>query len=166
MKIYHLNILSEHHAMGDIIMGKTKIAEEEFPEIVKKYNSGGKAAAYEYLRDKYGIKQPYFVIDRIRRSKKYIYDSTTDQFSEQGKSSSEDIFMDLDELCGTITAVAEKPSESVLDTRPAAMEKLVHELIRDRLLMLSRYIVLDSSTRTILIDRTSLSADGYSIETH
>jgi hypothetical protein len=74
--------------------------------------------------------------------------------------------MDLDELCGTTTAVTGKSSESVMDTRPAAMEKLVHELISDRLLMLSRYIVLDSSTRTILIDQTSLSADGYSIETH
>lgn len=152
--------------MGDMTMGKTRIAEEEFPEIVKKYNSDGKAAAYGYLRERYGIKQPYSVINRIKRSKKYTYDSAADQFSEQDKSTSEDVFMDLDELCGTTTAVTGKSSESVMDTRPAAMEKLVHELISDRLLMLSRYIVLDSSTRTILIDQTSLSADGYSIETH
>ena len=52
------------------------------------------------------------------------------------------------------------------DSRPAAMEKLVHELISDRLLTLSRYITLDSSTRTILIDQTSLSADGYQVVTH
>jgi hypothetical protein len=46
------------------------------------------------------------------------------------------------------------------------MERLVHELISDRLLTLSRYITLESSTRTILIDQTSLSADGYQVVTH
>ena len=38
--------------------------------------------------------------------------------------------------------------------------------ISDRLLTLTRYITLDSSTRTILIDQTSLSADGYQVVTH
>jgi hypothetical protein len=46
------------------------------------------------------------------------------------------------------------------------MEALVNELINDRLLTLSRYITLDTSTRTIIIDRTSLSADGYRVVTH
>ena len=62
-------------------------------------------------------------------------------------------------------AVVRQP-EPAADTRPVAMEKLVRELIRDRLLTLSRYITLDSSTRTILIDQTSLSADGYQVVTH
>lgn len=43
------------------------------------------------------------------------------------------------------------------------MEKLVNELINNRLLTLSRYITLDGSSRTILIDRTSLSQDGLNI---
>lgn len=59
-----------------------------------------------------------------------------------------------------------KPAKTVVDTRPIAMEKLVHELISDRLLTLSRYITLDSSTKTILIDQTSLSEDGYHVVTH
>jgi hypothetical protein len=45
------------------------------------------------------------------------------------------------------------------------MEKLVHELVSDRLLMLSKYIVLDSLARTIFIDQASLSADGYRVVT-
>ncbi len=75
-------------------------------------------------------------------------------------------FMDLDELCGTAVAKAPLVGEPITDSRPSAMEKLVHELISDRLRALSRYITLDSSTRTILIDRTSLTADGYQIVTH
>ena len=147
-------------------MGKTKISEEEFPEIVRRYNSGGKTAAYDYLRSSYGIKHPYFVITRVRDCGKYTYDPDKDYFTETGASTSDGVFMDLDELCSTAIVPADHSGEPVKDTRPAAMEKLVHELISDRLLTLSRYITLDSSTRTILIDRTSLSADGYQIVTH
>lgn len=147
-------------------MGKSIIGEEMFPEIIEQYNSGGKTAAYDYLRSKYGIKHPYFVINRIRECGKYKYDPDTDQFSKADKSMDDSVFMDLDELCGTSVFTAERPSKTVLDTRPVAMEKLVHELISDRLLTLSRYITLDSSTRTILIDQTSLSEDGYQIVTH
>jgi len=56
---------------------------------------------------------------------------------------------------GTERISAAHQAEPVTDPRPAAMERLVHELISDRLLTLSRYITLDSSTRTILIDQTS-----------
>ena len=76
------------------------------------------------------------------------------------------VFMDLDELCGTTAVAAARQPDPASDSRPVAMEKLVHELISDRLLTLSRYITLDSSTRTILIDQTSLSADGYQVVTH
>ena len=37
-------------------MGRKIIDEEMFPEIVKQYNSGGRTAAYDYLRSSYGIK--------------------------------------------------------------------------------------------------------------
>ena len=74
--------------------------------------------------------------------------------------------MDLDELCNRTALSSERQAETVTDPRPAAMERLVHELISDRLLTLSRYITLDSSTRTILVDQTSLSADGYRVVTH
>ena len=74
--------------------------------------------------------------------------------------------MDLDELCDRTALPKAHQMEAVTDLRPAAMERLVHELISDRLLTLSRYITLDSSTRTILIDQTSLSADGYQVVAH
>lgn len=147
-------------------MGKTIIGEELFPEIIRQYNAGGKTAAYEYLRSEHHIKHPYFVITRIRECGKYTYDPETDQFSEPGTSDADSVFMNLDELCGTTVAAVESRGAAAADSRPVSMEKLVHELISDRLLTLSRYITLDSSTRTILIDQTSLSADGYQVITH
>ena len=147
-------------------MGKTIIGEEAFSKIIEQYNSGGKTAAYDYLRSENGIKHPYFVINRIKKCGKYLYDANTDHFSGINTSVADGVFMDLDELCGTTALAAVRQPDPAADTRPAAMEKLVHELISDRLLTLSRYITLDSSTRTILIDQTSLSADGYQVVTH
>jgi len=147
-------------------MGKTIIGEDVFPKIIEQYNSGGKTAAYDYLRCQYGIKHPYFVINRIKECGKYSYNEDTDQFSYTDSSSGDGVFMDLDELCDRTALSTARKMQPVTDPRPAAMERLVHELISDRLLTLSRYITLDSSTRTILIDQTSLSADGYQVVTH
>ena len=75
--------------------------------------------------------------------------------------------MDLDELCsGQIVEKRRNDDISSIDPRKGAMEKLVNELINDRLLTLSRYITLDGASRTILIDQTSLSQDGYRIISH
>lgn len=147
-------------------MGRTIINEEVFPEIVGQYNNNGKAAAYDLLRNRYGIRHPYFVLTRIRECGRYTYDPDMDRFTEVEAGPADSVFMNLDELCSTAVVKAQPPAESITDSRPMAMEKLVHELISDRLLTISRYITLDSSTRTILIDRTSLTADGYQIVTH
>ncbi len=147
-------------------MSKTIIGEEAFPEIIEQYNSGGKTAAYDYLRSRYGIKHPYFVIKRIKECGKYSYNVDTNQFSVIGTSAADSVFMDLDELCATTVPAMACRTDPVTDTRSMAMEKLVHELVSNCLLMLSRYITLDSSTRTILINQTSLFADGYQVVTH
>lgn len=146
-------------------MGKGIIQADSFPEIVERYNSDGKSAAYEFIRTKYGIKHPGNVIKRIRNCGVYTYDADTDRFSDT-VGNGNGIFMDLDELCGSTAIKPVENESSVIGRRPEVMEKLVRELVSDRLLTLSRYITLDSPTRTILIDRTSLSADGYHIVTH
>lgn len=149
-------------------MGKTVIKESDFPDIVNEYNSAGKTAAYDLIRSKYHIKNPCCVLNRIRGCGKYEYDPETDQFSgaSAGISAADNVFMGLDELCGTVVPKTLQASDAETVNRSASMEKLVQELISDRLLILSRYITMDSSTRTILIDRTSLSTDGYQVITH
>lgn len=147
-------------------MGKAVISEEIFPEIIERYNTEGKAAAYDLIRSKYGLKQPYFVMTRIKKSGRYFYNPETDQFSCVQQNAADNVFMDLDELCGPAIDKPYKQAKAAADIRPLALEKLIHELISDRLLTLSRYITMDMSTKTILIDQSSLSADGYHIITH
>ena len=147
-------------------MGKAIVSEALFPEIINIYNHDGKTAAYDVLRSRYGIKQPYFVMRRIRQCGQYHYDPKLDQFTSAAASISDDVFINLDDLCSTAVVKTKAIPEAVVESRPGAMEKLVHELISDRLLTLSQYITLDSSTRTILIDQTSLASDGYHVVTH
>ena len=146
-------------------MGKTVIKESMFSEIIDLYNSQGRTAAYDLIRSKYGVKNPYSTMTRIKRSGIYTYNPDTDQFvGGVGKSSPDSVFMDLDELCGTSIVETGRCAGEQAVMRRSSMEML--ELINDRLLLLSRYITLDTSAKTVLIDQSSLSADGYHIVTH
>ena len=50
--------------------------------------------------------------------------------------------------------------------KTVAMEKLVKELLGDRLLELSRYVILDTINKTLIIDKTAISDAGYTMVTH
>ena len=43
------------------------------------------------------------------------------------------------------------------------MENMVHSLISDRLLELSKYVLLDPIGKRILIDKSSMQIDGYQV---
>lgn len=147
-------------------MGKAIVTENMFPQIVELYNTEGKTAVYEKIRSQFGIKRPYFVLRRIKDSEMYTYDEDNDKFICVQASTGDDVFMDLDELCGSPTIRRSASNERNTEAQLPTMEKLVNELINDRLLTLSRYITLDSAARTIMIDQTSLAADGYRVVTH
>jgi hypothetical protein len=147
-------------------MGKTIISRDMLPEIVEQYNTEGKKAVYDTLRSRFGMKRPDQILNRIKRSGQYVYDNASDRFISTSECAGDKIFMGLDELCSR-RDTSESAVESMSPTKMLrTMEALVNELINDRLLTLSRYITLDTSTRTIIIDRTSLSADGYRVVTH
>ena len=150
-------------------MARVVIPDSMFPELVELYNNEGKIAVYDLLRSQYGMKHPYFVLQRIKSCDKFDYDAETDRFAVKSISDADDVFIGLDELCsGQIIEKCQDQEDCIssIDPRKAAMEKLVNELINDRLLTLSRYIKMDSASRTILIDQTSLSKNGYRIISH
>ena len=86
------------------------------------------------------------------------YDATTDRFNAGFcEKTADDIFMSMDELCSQ-----EKQQKEVLvKTAQAmpksdAMDRLIKELLGDRLLELSRYVMLDTLNRSMTIDKTAL----------
>ena len=79
--------------------------------------------------------------------------------------SEDKVFMTIDELCASNKNVKVSPVEQQPD-KSKEMEKLIQELIGDRLLEISRYISINSISKTMIIDKTSLTRDGYQVTTH
>ena len=103
------------------------------------------------------------VMTRIKKDGRYGYDEVKDRFEDYPAcgESGEGLFLGIEELCALSPAA---PAPGPAAGKHAGLEKLVQELLGDRLLLLSRYITLDSSTRTMMVDQSSLLADGYTVE--
>ena len=92
----------------------------------------------------------------------------TDRFSAtRCEKAGESLFMSIDELCSPVKPqhICENKTERNAP-KAEAMEKLVKELIGDRLLELSRYVVMDTINKTMIIDKTALIDAGYTLVTH
>lgn len=139
----------------------TKVTAEKFPEIIEVYNAEGKTAAHDLIRNQFGIKNPTCVMKRLKQSAEFSYNPETDLFGIQSQKEEEGLFLNLDDLCGRAVQKQEPimPGTGKTD----AMEKMIQTLISDRLLEISRYVTMDPVSHRILIDQTSMQADGYTV---
>ena len=148
-------------------MSKCKVKTGELKELAEIYNTKGRKAVYELLNSKYGVKNPYFVLRRMCDDPDLSYDAEADQFLSSGAQSAEDVFMSMDELCSPVVPQHVRNEEQQInDSRPVAMDKLIRELIGDRLLELSKYVTIDSLSKRIIVDKITLETDGYQLITH
>lgn len=139
------------------------IDEKDFPMLVDIYNREGNKAVNKYIRDTYGVKYPWAVMQRIRNTPGYDYDTVNKKFKTALDHTEETIFMSIDDLCKNNKDGKSSDNRS---KSPISMDALIHNLISDRLLELSRYVTLEASNRTILIDKTSMASDGYKVYIH
>lgn len=145
-----------------------KIRDEELYSLAKKYNENGKKALYDYLQEEYGIKNKSNILKRMNRQRGMRYQPETDSFAfnTEFSDNEEKLFMTIDEL----NVVSGKNSLNTVtdncEMKNTEMEKLIQELIGDRLLELSRYISINSVSRTLIMDQTSLTRDGYQVIFH
>lgn len=142
------------------------VKEKDFPELVELYNTEGRTALYDHIRSQYGLKQPYYVLRRIMKSSRYDYDKEQDLFRDTAQSDAEqaDLFFSLDQLCRTEPVPVTVSEQERQKERSKAMEALVQTLIGDRLLELSRYVMLDPVSRRVRVDKVSLEQNGYYLE--
>ena len=144
------------------------IKDTDFPELVKIYNTKGRREMYDHSRSCYGLKNPYFILRRLIKSDRYAYDEALDKFHpvecDSFAPEQPELFMSLDELCGKHLPAQASENQSLRDKPSEAMENLVHTLISDRLLELSRYVWLDPASKMIRVDRAALEENGYRLE--
>lgn len=145
-----------------------KISDNELKELAKIYNEKGKKELYTLLIEKYEIKNPTCVFNRMCKKPVLAYDKEQDCFfTEQNAVKPEDVFMSMDELCTPKTPVYPKSTSGICEqNRNEAMEKLIKELISDRLLELRRYVTLDYASKIMHVDESSLKNDGYQLLVH
>lgn len=145
----------------------SKVKKENLKELAELYNANGKEAVYALLKTKYNIKYPYSVFKRMCEHPELSYDQEKDCFKFSTTQNTENVFMSMEELCSPIIPQHVKSKEEKqTDSRPAAMDKLIRELIGDRLLELSKYVTIDSVSKRIIVDKTTLIQDGYQMITH
>jgi len=141
-----------------------KVTPDNYPEIIKVYNTEGKTAAYDLIRSQYGIKNPTCVMKRLKESREFSYDPHSDRFEMHSHKEEEGIFLNLEELCNDKTVSSDTIEvENSGKARVQAMESMIHSLISDRLLEISKYVILDPIGHCILIDRTAMQSDGYRV---
>lgn len=145
----------------------SKIKNSELFMLAEIYNSDGKQELYKLAESKYHMSNPSSLLRRMKKKDTLKYNSDKDIFEfDNSEIKSENVFMSMDELCSPmVTTHAVKNTDEEYE-KPVAMEKLVQELLGDRLLELNKYIKLDSLSKRIIIDRTLLLNEGYSITTH
>ena len=91
----------------------------------------------------------------------YNYD--TDRFESDSRKE-DDIFLNLEMLCENKIETSDRSEGAInRNDRIKAMENMVHSLISDRLLELSKYVLLDPIGKRILIDKSSMQTDGYQV---
>jgi len=142
---------------------RIKVTSDKYPEIIEVYNTEGKTAAYDLIRSRYGIKNPTCVMKRIKSNASLGYNNETDRFVASIQNETE-IFMNLNDLCENRAATSISAERFLnQNDRVKALEGMVHSLISDRLLELSKYVLLDPISKRILVDKSSMQADGYQV---
>lgn len=134
----------------------------DYTEIIRVYNTDGQSQACAFIRNQYAVKNPYCVIKRMKQSEIYNYDEEKDRFLEGPAMGTDNVFMGLNELCQ-----GRRNIQTIQSTDSGqSMERLIRELIEDRLLQLSQYVQMNQLTRTVMVDQTSMLADGYHVVIH
>lgn len=141
-----------------------KINKENLQNLAQLYNQRGKEELYKSLRNNYNIKNPTCVFKRMKTNEALGFDMKLNQFTFHQRVE-DDVFISFDELCAPKQEVSEV-CPTYENEKSVAMDKLIQELIGDKLLELSRYVHMNIMDRTIIIDQTSLQNDGYQIIAH
>lgn len=140
-----------------------KITPDKYPQIIEVYNTERKTAAYDLMRSCYEIKNPTCVMKRMKADKSLGYNYDTNRFESDSRKE-DDIFLNLEMLCENKIETSDRSEGAInRNDRIKAMENMVHSLISDRLLELSKYVLLDPIGKRILIDKSSMQTDGYQV---
>lgn len=136
----------------------------DFPEFVNIFNTQGKDAARLLAREKYNRSFEY-IQRKVRYESDYYFDRTLKKYKNKDKNIIEADFMSLDELDNYGTQVAVSKNSEPLPglSKDESFDQLINELIKDRMLELSKYISISHETRQLTVKSKTIKNDGLSL---
>lgn len=140
-------------------MKKLSKPKLDIPRIIAIYNEKGKKEAFKYIENVLQRK-PGNVLYRLRNNPEYGYSKVSDKFN----CSYEQTFLSIEDLCNQAMVKKETHIETVTTT-DAAYESLINTIIKEKLLEYSKYIKLDMSLHSCIINKTALIDAGYNVKT-
>lgn len=136
------------------------IEDEKLYGLADIYNEQGKKEMYNYVRNELGIRNPSELFKRMIKKDFLGYNRDRDIFQFNQKEHEDNVFISLESLC---TPAVTKPHVETIEKHSNAMEKLVYELMENRLLEISKYVTIVPYSKQLVLDRTALMQDGYNV---
>lgn len=135
----------------------------DYMKFIEIFNTEGRRSARDYVKENIPFNYDYF-IKLVKRYTGYQYNKESKKFELLKAAESQ--FMSIDDLLN-------KPKDnatSIVASIPKAIyykdpiDELNLDLLQDRLIELSKYIKIKSSTKSIEINLIRLREGGYDIE--
>lgn len=145
-------------------MGRnTTVYKIDYDEFVNIFNTEGKEHAKRFVEEKYG--GCYERIQRIvSKESKYFYNRNLRKYEEKPPAAVDAEFMSIDALYKgkNVEKSADiRPVENF--TPPPTMDEIMMDMIKDRVLELSRFITIDHYSNKIVIKSKLIQSSGYQL---
>lgn len=136
----------------------------DFHEFVNVFNEEGKNSAKILAKEKYG-KSFEFIQRKISKESSYYFNRNLRKYENKDKNIIEAKFMSIDELDSCRSEIKSLKHIEPLTglSSNSSFDKLVNELIKDRLIELSKYVTIEHGSKNMIINSKAIKNDGYNL---
>jgi hypothetical protein len=128
----------------------------DFDKLVEVFNNDGRPAAEKFIEDTYGI--AYNIVQRrLTKETSYVYNRAIRKYVV--KNSTEDVFISTDKLFKG----KPEPKQVTSNYVEFNFNDILTDILKDRLLELSKYFTISQSTKEISINMKLLKSSGYKL---
>ena len=138
--------------------------EIDFDEFITTFNEKGKSEAIALAKEKYGLSFQQ-VRRRLMKSTDYFFDTSLRIYRHSDDADIENNFMTIEELnCSKTKENSQKGLKPLPGLSPSqSFEDLVKELMKDRLMELSKYVSINRETKSLIINTKNLKKDCFDL---
>lgn len=138
--------------------------EIDFDEFITTFNEKGKREAIVLAKEKYSLSFQQ-VRRRLMKSTDYFFDTSLRIYRHRDDADIENNFMTIEELnyCKTKENI-NKGLEPLTGLSPSqSFEDLIKDLIKDRLMELSKYVSINRERKCLIINTKNLKKDCFDL---